>query len=341
VLFGTVASMALLLNLAAYLGTCVVVVKLAGEQKRVAAIAVAAISFSPSSILWSTQPLKDVLFLFLFAAFVGVAASWISAWRSGERAFPRALAMTFAMLIVFCLMAGIRWYFALALLVTSAPLLMIAALRTRMPLRAVALLIGMYGAVLVGAVYVAGPFLPADVRELLTSPDVSRAARSPYTLASTIDGARSAYDRMDGSTRIGTSALPDSPHAARFVSGGAALLLPRPVAQATGLLNLSGGRGLFFFADVDTIFFDAVLLIAILALVRAPRAPKWRNPLLWLVVVVTFTIGAAFVYAISNFGALFRYRSMIFIGIVMIPVVAAWATRDAATVPNETAATPR
>ena len=40
------------------------------ECVRVARVAVAAIAFSPSSILWSTQPLKDVLFLFLFALFV-------------------------------------------------------------------------------------------------------------------------------------------------------------------------------------------------------------------------------------------------------------------------------
>lgn len=325
-LFGAVASTALLMNLAAYLGTCAVAVKLAGERKRAAAIAVAAISFSPSAILWSTQPLKDVLFLFLFAAFIGVAASWIAVWRRSEGAFPRAAALTAAMLFVFCAIAGIRWYFAFALLVVSAPMLMLAALRTRMPLRAAALLVAMYGLVLGAAVWVAGKYLPYQFRELIAKPNVSAAARTPYAVASALDGARYAYDQLNGSTRIVGTALPDSPRAARFVSGTAALLLPRPVARAAGLLEVSGGRGLFFFADVDTIFFDLVLLAAIAALLRAPRLQTWRNPLVWLVVIVTVAMGAAFVYAISNFGALFRYRAMIFTGIALIPAVAAWSS---------------
>ena len=324
-LFGTVCSTALLMNLAAYLGTCAVAVKLAGGQKRVAAISVAAISFSPSAILWSTQPLKDVLFLFLFAAFVGVAAGWIAVWRRQEGAFPRAAAITLAMLIVLCAIAGIRWYFAFALLVISAPILLVASLRTRMPLRAVGLLVAMYGAVLGAAVWVAGEYLPDQLRELITKPNVASAARSPYAVASVLDGARFAYDQMNGSTKIVGTALPNSPRAAHFVSGTAALLLPRPIARATGLLDMSGGRGLFFFADIDTLFFDLVLIAAVLALVRAPRLQKWRSPLVWLVLIVTLAMGASFVYAVSNFGALFRYRSMIFIGIAMIPVVAAWS----------------
>jgi hypothetical protein len=333
-LFGAVVSTALLLNLAAYLGTCVIAVKLAGEQKRVAAFSVAAISFSPSAILWSTQPLKDVLFLFLFAAFIGVAASWIAVWRRQERAFPRAIAVSLLLMLVICAIAGIRWYFAFALLLISAPILLVAALRTRMPLRASALLAGMYGVVFVTAIWVAGTYLPYQFRELLDKPNVASAAKSPYTLAAVIDGARSAYDQLEGSTKITGTALQDSPHASRFVSGMAALLLPRPIARATGLIDLGGGRGLFFFADIDTVFFDIVLVVAILALLRTPRSPKWRSPLVWLVLIITLAMGAAFVYAISNFGALFRYRSMVFLGIAMIPVVAAWSTRDEGLLPK-------
>ncbi|HJQ37395.1 MAG TPA: hypothetical protein VKB93_09670 [Thermoanaerobaculia bacterium] len=316
-LFGAVVSTSLLLNLAAYLGTCAVAVKLAGDDKRAAALSVAALSFSPSAILWSTQPLKDVLFLFLLAAFIGAAASWIAVWRREERAFPRAIAVTLLLLLVFCAIAGIRWYFAFALLLISAPILFVAALRTRVPWRASALLVAMYGVVFAAAVWVAGQYLPYQFRALVTEPTVGGAMRTPYALAGALDGARQAFDQMEGSTKI-------TPRAAPFLGGTAALLLPRPIARATGLVDVGGGRGLFFFADLDTVVFDLVLIVAVLTLMRA----KWRSPLVWLVVIFTLAVGAAFVYTISNFGALFRYRSMVFLGIAMIPAVAAWSARD-------------
>jgi len=109
-LFGGVASIALVMNLAAYLGTCAIAVKLSGEDTRTARIAVAALSLSPSSILWATQPLKDVLFLFLIAAFIGIVASWMTVWRGGERAFPRAILLTLALLAVFCVIVIFRMY---------------------------------------------------------------------------------------------------------------------------------------------------------------------------------------------------------------------------------------
>jgi len=319
-LFGSVVSTALLLNLAAYLGTCAIVIALAGQQKRLATIAVAAISFSPSSILWSTQPLKDVFFLFLFAAFAGVVAMWIKAWHREERPFVRAVLMTLLMLAVLCTIAAIRWYFALALLLISAPVLAAASLRTRMPLRALALLVAMYAVVLAGAIAVAGPFFPARISKLILSPDLATVARAPGAFADTLKGVRFAFDRQPGNTQIEPGPAVSGMPAARFVSGSAVFVLPRLVTRPAGLADMKGGRGLWLFADVDTIFFDVFLLIAIVALVRA----KWRNPLLWLVAGITLFFAAAFVYSIGNFGALFRYRSMIFLGVVLIPVVAAW-----------------
>jgi len=330
-MFGPVASTALLLNIAAYLGTCAILVALAGQQKRLAMIAVAAVSFSPSVILWSTQPLKDVFFLFLFAAFVGVAAWWISAWQREERPFARATLVTLLMLVVLCAIAAIRWYFALALLISSAPVLVIASLRTRMPLRATALLVAMYGVVLAGGIYIAGPHLPTQMQMLIASPDV---AGSPRILADMLEGTRVSFDKLAGSTKINvgeTLSGAEPPRAARFLSGSAALLLPRPLARAAGLIEVSGGRGLWLFADFDTIFFDIFLIMAIVTLVRSPHLAKWQNPLLWLVLGVTLLIAAAFVYCVGNFGALFRYRSMIFLGVVLIPVATAWSAASRTT----------
>jgi hypothetical protein len=327
-LCGPVVSTALLLNLAAYIATCAVVVKLAGDHSRIAAVSVAAISFAPSLILWSTQPLKDVFFVFLFAAFIGVTASWIVVWRRNDHAFARAIGVTVAMLLVLGAIAGIRWYFALALLVTSAPLLFLGALRTRTPVRAVAIVVAMYGLVAGGAMVLAQPHMPPALREVLIAPI---APTAPRAFAAVLDGTRYSFDRLAGSTRIeaGPALSPAiDPRLARFVSSGLALLLPRPLARATGLIEVHGGRGFWLFADLDTIFFDVVLCFAVVTLFRAPRAPKWRNPLVWLVLAMTLLTAAAFAYCVGNFGALFRYRAMIFIGVVMVPVAAAWATRE-------------
>lgn len=318
-LFGVVASMALLMNLAAYLGTCAIVVKLAGEHVRVARVAIAAIVFSPSSILWSTQPLKDVLFLFLFALFVAVVATWIRAWHREKHAMLHGILMSLALLAVSCMIAGIRWYYALALFAISAPLLFIASLRTRRPLQAILLLIVMYGGVLAGAVQVSGNYLPPPIRAWITSPLTSNARQAPVMLAWIIDGARISFDRLDGGTKILPGVGESDTRPDRFLRGCVAFFLPHAIAGG----NIGGGRGLWLFADADTIFFDLVLLGAIVALFRAPRE-KWRNPMFWLVLATTIVMSAAFIYCVSNFGALFRYRSMIFIGVVLLPVVAVW-----------------
>jgi len=325
-LFGVVASIGLLMNLAAYVGTCAIVVKLAGDQTRVARIAIAALSLSPASILWSTQPLKDVLFLFLFALFVAVAAAWIRAWQREQNALLFGVLATVALLLSFCVIAGIRWYFALVFFVVLVPLLVIVSMGTRKRLQAIVLLLLMCGAMLGCAVHVAGPFLPPSIRRMILSPRLASAARSPRMVGNILEGVRDAYDGLGGGTRMRPGTLISNRRAARFFSGSAALLLPHDLARATGLTNIGGGRGLWLFVDLDTIFFDVVLILAIIAVVRAPRE-KWRNAIFWLVLIVTLAMGAAFAYSVSNFGALFRYRSMIFIGVVMLPVAAVWRPR--------------
>lgn len=312
-LFGTMASVGLLINLAAFLGTSAIVLRLAGERKQVAAFAVGAISLSPSSILWSAQPLKDVVFLFLVTAFVAVARVWISAWRE-ERVLYRGAVATLSLLAVLAAIGGIRWYFAILLAVASVVILGIAVLRAHgilpaMALAAVTLI------VLPAIVYTAGPYVPRGVRRLILAPTVKRAVRSPRMLVSTMNDLRFAFDMLGGGTKIEPSS--DTP-GGRIAGGAAILVLPRALARATGLVDAGGGRGLWAFADLDTLFFDLCLIVSLLLLLRA----RQDSPLLWIIALTTIAAGVLFVYCVTNFGALFRYRSMIFIGLVLMPVVA-------------------
>lgn len=114
----------------------------------------------------------------------------------------------------------------------------------------------------------------------------------------------------------------------RLLSGAAALTLPRSVGEALGLFHIGGGRGMLWFTEVDTVLFDVVLLCALLALAVRSSAP-WRNPLTWLVLLVTLLIAGPLIYSVSNFGTLFRLREMVYVGLLLTPLaVAARGERD-------------
>jgi hypothetical protein len=110
--FGIVASVAILLNCAAYLATCAIITRFdVPEAPRL--VALAAVAFGPGAILWSLQALKDTTFLFLITALVGLCYRWQELWR--ERGKPRWLQLLLcaaAMVAVIYCIAGFRWYFA-------------------------------------------------------------------------------------------------------------------------------------------------------------------------------------------------------------------------------------
>jgi hypothetical protein len=113
---------------------------------------------------------------------------------------------------------------------------------------------------------------------------------------------------------------PPGTYAGRFFAGAVAITIPRIIAVNLGLIQVSGGRGLWSIAEIDTLFFNAVLLVALFFLWRAIRERQLANPLLWHVVLMTVLIAGPIAYAISNFGTLLRHREMIFIGLSLIPL---------------------
>ncbi|HYU26252.1 MAG TPA: hypothetical protein VEO74_13680, partial [Thermoanaerobaculia bacterium] len=108
----------------------------------------------------------------------------------------------------------------------------------------------------------------------------------------------------------------------RFLTGAAVLVLPRSAGEWLGIFHIRGGRGMMWFAELDTIVFDLVLLCALLALAARSSAP-WRNPLTWLVLLITLVIGGLLAYSVSNFGTLFRLREMIYVGLFLVPLAVA------------------
>ena len=416
-LLGRVTSVALLLNLFCYLGTIALLVRWRGAN-----ITIAAISLSPSLVLWSLQPLKDSLFQFLFVAFVAACAMWQRA-RSSRAVAGALIAVTLFLL------AGIRWYAAAALVVAAALFLLLVAAaerKVRSFVAAAAVIVAMAllariprsllaqieqarrgfdetpaatmirpGRLLTAAEPAPPQLAAADAAAIRALLAKETAAWNRYDVAAAMDAywrspqleivdgttvihgwEQAAAERGRGIRTIGNLRMTDlsvagagdtalltgqwafttaSGHAqvraftmtmrrfpngqwkivreefplspagqsrpARLFVGAVALVVPSLAGERLGIFDIGGGRGLLWFADLDTLLFDAVLILALRALAAA-HAAAWRDPLAWLVLLATLMIAAPLVYSVSNFGTLFRLREMIYLGVALLSAAA-------------------
>ena len=108
-----------------------------------------------------------------------------------------------------------------------------------------------------------------------------------------------------------------------FLVGAAALFVPISLLEALSVVELSGGRGLLVLTDIDTLFFDLMLLLIVLVLyIRWPTA---RLRLSYAVFacslgVLTITLMA---FVVTNYGTLFRLRLMAAVPIWMLALALA------------------
>jgi len=108
--FGVVASTAILLNCAAYLATCALILRVAPPAaERARAFAIAAVALGPASILWSLQPLKDTVFVLLITLLIALGHEWQALWRAAPRP-SRAITCIAALCVTVYAIAGTRWY---------------------------------------------------------------------------------------------------------------------------------------------------------------------------------------------------------------------------------------
>ena len=340
--FGMSPAVGLLVNLLAYLGTCAVVLRVGPDPgtptwPRLAALA--AIAFSPSGILWSLQPLKDTVFLFFVAAFVAAMSAWERGWTQAGR--RTALA---AVTLVICIYAisGIRWYFGAILCLSTTVFFGVLVLQKRPGWRSFAAPILTLLLLVVSFRLGGDGDIPRSIRNL-TDPALVWAGASP--LGRVLDYVvlrRRGYQTTAGATTIvvapttpaPTSASRPAPAPAPTPSADAeagqgdgliwprlvALVLPKSVAASVGV-EMGGGRGLWAFADLDTLVFDLVvggaLLVSVWRLVSERRAPP---PLLVALAVVLVTSAVLMLYIVNNFGTLFRLRAMLYLIALLMPL---------------------
>ncbi len=387
---GPIPSVALLLNVFAFLGIAAIVAswaRRAGVGFLGAAIPIIAAGYSPSWVLWSMQPMKDAFFCFVIVLFAFAVDLWVRAWQETPVRPRRVIGAAALMTVAIYALAGVRWYYALVALTAAVVPLAAPLFRHAFPIsrRAVAGFVAVGLALVMARLIVvsSGPYLPEALREVLQLKVVK-----PESVTEVVNGSRRNFDAYtDAGTRIRVgerlqesappvtpqpttpapaatatatppvdvenpatpppSPVPPPPQVVnpvdddaaqtdvprtwqtRAITGVTALLLPHSIGEGLGLISLGGGRGFWWFADVDTIFFN-VLLFTSLGLLVAARKTAWRDPFVWYILGVSVAIAGALAYTVSNYGTLFRHRSMILAAIVLLPIAAARSRSRAA-----------
>ena len=99
------------------------------------------------------------------------------------------------------------------------------------------------------------------------------------------------------------------------------MFLPRILAESLGIIRVGGGRGLWLFAEVDTIVFDLVLIYAIVYCTRNLRHGRARVTATFVLCVLVFVMTAGpMLYTVNNFGTLFRLRLMVYFLAAILPI---------------------
>jgi len=357
--FGLAATVGALLNLFAYLVCCHVVLRLGrldGPSRMPTVVALAAVSFSPSLVLWSTQPLKDAFFVSMVAVFVAACAQWRREWLAADRRWLPLLGTLALLLVTLYAVAGIRWYFGILLCIVSLPFLLATVFASR--LRIVAGIVNTLAFLLLlqVAAFISGPYLPPPLAKMLHGSAAPQ--ETAQNLVSVVEKSREGFDQTGGKSQIqegetlarvdktikpastgkvaGTTVKiappaigqPQQAEAAvprstigRIATGMIAVVVPRFISERLGMIHVGGGGGLWPMVEADTLLFDMLLMMVIFHVVSAAAAGGLRDPSFWLIALMTGGITILLTYTISNFGTLFRHRSMILLGLSLLLAV--------------------
>ena len=355
--FGSVASVAILLNCTAYLLTCMLLLRLGRND-----LVLAAIAFGPATMLFSLQPLKDTFFLLLLVAMVVVFRRWEELWRSGGSRGAR-LACAAAILAMTYGLAGIRWYVAAFFWLSMAIFSVVVVLTSRRKASAVAAHIVLF-LLFSQAIRLGALDIPTRIARLLNPANLVRT--NPTVAKGYVAEVRAGFDNTPGATTITvgtaidtapapapaprptaaptpTAAGAEAPpvadvapaghvpktFATRMTTGFTAMFLPRFIGQSLGLVRVGGGRGMWFFAEADTIVFDILLVYVIVHCVRRLRSGTRPTATFILCVVAFALIAGPMIYTINNFGTLFRLRLMLYYLAALLPLTLGTERSDA------------
>ncbi len=312
-----------LLNIACYVLTCWLLVRILERDRTAVLVGVAAFSFSPSLVFFGSQSLKDGF----FAAVVACVCA--AAWRLlGSRPTVTPVRTTaVASLVVLAglyLVAGIRTYYALFVwaALTAASLgwavgtgrklmirkLVVTALIAALGWFTVALGAGSRYDKLVNQVA-----RPASAEEKAPGAVASNAVKA-------FDRARAGFITSGGSTNVGGAKTIRGPVARlrALASGCLLVFVPVTLLTAIGQVPFSGGRGLVALADLDTLFLDLSLVVVLTVVWRRWRGGQLAPWYALFIVLAAVPTALGLAYVVTNFGTLFRLRLMVSVPLWML-----------------------
>ena len=86
------------------------------------------------------------------------------------------------------------------------------------------------------------------------------------------------------------------------------LLVPVSLARWLSLVHIAGGRSLLFVADVDTLFFDATLVLIVLLVYRSQIDDNGSVAYLVFTIGLASASGLLLAFVVTNLGAMLRLR---------------------------------
>jgi len=342
-IFGLAPASALLLNVAAYAASAALVIVTADVQGRVEArdirgaiVALAALTFSPALLIYSTQPLKDPLcLLFIISAISGARLLWPARSRLQNHGAQSVAAGMSLMAIGVYGLAGIRPYVCLFVLAgvvaaTAHSVITSASFKRRLrdTLQGGALVALLWVAFVAGAGSYAWPYESA-ILSLVGSPGIPLSA---------LDSARAGFASSGGATALagldetvgGTFAQSGGGRIGRLLRGLAVFFVPVTALAAASIVRFTGGQGLLGITDLDTVAIDCTLIVTIALLLLAPKRDPPSSALIFALVLGVL-LTAAMAYVVTNYGTLFRLRIMAVTPFWLAPTLFASHRQDRAT----------
>jgi hypothetical protein len=106
-------------------------------------------------------------------------------------------------------------------------------------------------------------------------------------------------------------------------TGIAIIFVPVSLVQALTDVEIAGGRGLLWIVDIDTVVLDAVSLLVLGLLWKRRDAVRDRLPFVVFSLILAGTSAVLLGYVVTNFGSLWRLRSLIAIPLWILAVALA------------------
>jgi hypothetical protein len=352
---GTSVLSAVLFNTICYMATVAIVVSVRRKLDRqfVSAwlpLILAALSFSPLLIMTSTQVLKDALFVLLVVIACRAAFEILDYFRQrSSSTHSLALFTPIAVgAVAVALLGGVREYYGIFLwLALAAGLVAIicsyAPSMRRVPLALVSITVlaawwigFMIG---VGAEYQRYGSLIAKTTGL-NIPIIASAPDRPGTesLGETVQTRREGFVQTGGATNMvaptsfkapkapETSKAPETPTTGvmevfrGLATGLLATFVPMSLLKAASLVTFEGGRGLLLVADADTLFIDATLILLVGLMIRHRATVQASLPGVLFAVVLVSVSTILLAYIVTNFGTLFRLRTVMSVPAWLTPL---------------------